>query len=1040
MPLSFAQQRLWLLDQIEPGSLAYNIPTAVRLTGELPPGLLERTFAGIVRRHEALRTTFASREGRPVQVIAAPPGATGLETIEMPVVDLSEVGESEALRLAREEAQRPFDLARGPLLRLTLLRLGTRDHVLLMTMHHIVSDAWSMGVLLREVAALFESRPLPDLPVQYADFAAWQRSWLQGEVLEEQIAYWTRQLAGAPRVLELPTDRPRPAVQTFRGAALPVTLPSESVRELCRQAGVTPFMALLAAWSALLGRHAGQPEVLVGTPIAGRNRREIEGLIGFFVNTLVLRADLSDAPAFGTLLGRVRRAALDAYTHQDLPFDRLVEELVPERDLSRSPLFQAVFTLQNASGGGLEIPGLTLSRIAMESRTTKFDLTLGLQETAGGFAGALEYNTDLFDASTAARLLARFEALLAGAVEDPRLTVPELPLLLATERQQALLEWNDARSGYPREASLPGLFAAVARSFPEAPAVVADGEVWSYRRLDEASSRLAGRLRELGVGPESVVGVAMERSPELILGILAVLKAGGAYLPLDAEYPDERLAFMLADTGAPVVLVHEQTRRRMEGLARLVSVDEEGGEPLTEEAPAEGLALVIYTSGSTGKPKGVALAHRGVVRLVRDTNYLCLGPGDRMGHAANIGFDAATLEIWSALLNGAALVAIPRETALSPAALAAQLQRDGVTALFLTTALFHQVAREAPGALNGLHTVMFGGEAADPNAVARVAGPGLVHLYGPAESTTLATWHRVREVPPGAATVPIGLPVANSSVYVLDRWQELAPPGTVGELCVGGDGLARAYLGRPDLTAERFIPHPWGMGERLYRTGDLARQRPDGAIEFVGRGDDQVKIRGFRIEPGEVEAALLAHPAVREAVVLAREEPHGRRLVAWVTGELEEATLRAWLRERLPDYMVPSAFVVLEALPLTPNGKVDRRALPEPTRSVRSEEAPLDLVEELLAGIWTEVLGLDRIGVEEDFFALGGHSLLATQVVSRVRAVLGVELPLRALFEAPTVSGLARVGRVGREGQQAPPIVPVSREGDLPLSFAQQRL
>ncbi|HVR98785.1 MAG TPA: amino acid adenylation domain-containing protein, partial [Thermoanaerobaculia bacterium] len=943
LPLSFAQQRLWFLDQLEPGSAAYNMPLAVRLTGEVDPARLAGIFGEIARRHEALRTTFTSRAGTPVQVIALP-------SVELPVVDLSQVPESEALRLAREEALRPFNLERGPLLRLTLLRLDLRDHLLFLTLHHIVSDGWSMGVLLREIAALYAGSPLPELPLQYADYAAWQRSWLQGEVLESHLAYWRRQLEGAPRVLELPTDRPRPAVQTFRGAALPASLPAERVRELCRQAGATPFMVLLAAWPALLGRHAGQPEVLVGTPIAGRNRREIEGLIGFFVNTLALRADLSDAPDFATLLGRVRRTALEAFTHQDLPFDRLVEELVPERDLSRSPLFQVVFVLQNAPGGRLELPDLTLAPVAVEVRTTKFDLTLSLQEGAGGFTGVLEYNTDLFDASTAARLLARFETLLEGATGNPGLTLPDLPLLLESERQQALLEWNDAWSDYPRESSLPALFAAVARSVPEAPAVVSGDEVWSYRRLDEASSRLARRL-----GPEPVVGIAMERSPELIVGILAILKAGGAYMPLDVEYPDERLAFMLADTGAEVVLVHERTRQRMEGLARLLSVDEgEDGEPFAEEVPAESLALLIYTSGSTGRPKGVALAHRGIVRLVRETNYLRLGPGDRMGHAANISFDAATLEIWSALLNGAALVVIPRETALSPAALAAQIQKDKVTALFLTTALFHQVAREAPEAFASLHTVMFGGEAADPVAVARVAGPALVHLYGPAESTTLATWHRVLEVPAGAVTVPIGLPVANSSVYVLDRWQGLVPPGVVGELCAGGDGLARGYLGRPDLTAERFIPHPWGVGEggeRLYRTGDLARQRPDGAIEFVGRGDDQVKIRGFRIELGEVEAVMLAHPAVRDGVVLAREDRGGRRLVAWVVGDADEPVLRAWLRERLPDYMVPSAFVMLEALPLTPNGKVDRRALPEPTRPVGIDEAPLDLVEELLAGI-----------------------------------------------------------------------------------------
>ncbi|HVR99979.1 MAG TPA: amino acid adenylation domain-containing protein, partial [Thermoanaerobaculia bacterium] len=1058
LPLSFAQERLWFIDQLEPGSPAYYLAEGLRLAGPLDVPLLARSLQEIIRRHETLRTTFETVDGRAIQVVH-PAGPARL-----PMIDLHGVPrgrrEEELRRLAREEAVHPFVLSRGPLLRTTLVRVAAEEYVALLTMHHIISDAWSMGILIRELATLYnafrQSRPspLPELPVQYVDFAAWQRQWLSGQMLEGELSYWRERLAGTPALLELPTDRPRPTVRSYHAANEMLALSgelSEALLGLGRSEGTTPFITLLAIFQLLLARHTGQEDISVGAPIAGRHRHETEGLVGFFVNNLVLRGDLAGDPSTRELLARTRDVVLAAYSHQDLPFEMLVQALRPERTLSHDPLFQVALNLDNTAEETSTLADLKLSRYGgEEGGAAHFDLVLKVRTVGTRLAGSLEYRTDLFDGGTAARLAARFTVFLEAAAANPDLPLSELPLLLASERQQALLEWNDAGSRYPRESSIVGLFAAVAQSFPEAPAVVGDGEVWSYRRLDEQSSRLARRLRSMGVGPERVVGVAIERSPELILGILAVLKAGGAYLPLDTEYPDERLAFMLADTGAPVVLVHERTRQRLGGLARLLSVDEDGredGAPLELEIPAESLALVIYTSGSTGRPKGVALAHRGIVRLVRDTDYLRLGPGDRMGYAANIGFDAATLEIWGALLNGAALVVIPREVALSPADLASCLRRDGVTALFLTTALFNQVAREAPEALADLRTMMFGGEAADPGAVARaVAGPErLVHLYGPAESTTLATWHRVQEMPAGAVTVPIGLPVGNSSAYVLDRWQGLVPPGVVGELCVGGDGLARGYLGRPDLTAERFIPHPWDLGERLYRTGDLARQRPDGAIEFMGRRDDQVKIRGFRIELGEVEVVLLAHPAVREAVVLAREERDGRRLVAWVAGDLEEPALRSWLRERLPDYMVPSAFVMLEALPLTPNGKVDRWALPEPQR-VRLDQdqgMPADLVEELLAGIWCEVLGLGRIGVKENFFELGGHSLLATQVVSRVRGLFGVELPLRELFEAPTVERLAvRIEQARRSGRllTAPEIIPVPRNGSLRLSFAQQRL
>jgi amino acid adenylation domain-containing protein len=1075
LPVSFAQQRLWLVDQLEPENAAYNIPFAVRLTGEISVDVMERVFAEVVRRHEALRTTFASRNGKLAQVIA-PPGSV---TCRIEVTDLSylrdEQKEEQALSFAVVEAQRPFDLKSGPLLRLGLLRLGERDHVLLVTLHHIVSDGWSMGVLLREVGSLHAAlsqglpSPLPELPVQYADFAVWQREWLQGKVLEAQLDFWKRRLEGVPRVLELPLDRPRPSIQTFNGAVLPLALPpavSRHVRELCRERGVTPFMALLAVWGVLLGRHAAQDDVPVGTPVAGRNRREVEDLIGFFVNTLVMRVDFFGAPAFTALLDRVRDMSLEAFAHQDLPFERLVEELVPQRDLAVSPLFQALFALQNAPGRPLVVPGLVLAPLLVDSGMTKFDLTLTLWETAEGFSGMLEHNTDLFDRATAERLLARFSALLEGALARPAAAVQDLPLLLREELLQ-IQDWNATATPYPREATLPELFAAVARTSPDATAIVSESDMWTYRRLDEESNRLARHLYKLGVRPESAVGISMERCPELILGILAILKAGGVYVPLDASYPADRLSYMLVDTGALWTVVHAETRDRLVGRdTRLIGVDAGDWErqeatPLGVRVPAESLAYVIYTSGSTGLPKGVGVPHRAIVRLVRDTNYVRLGPGDRTGQVANISFDAATYEIWGALLNGGAVVVIPREVALSPLELAWTLRDREVTSMFMTSALFTRMSQEAPDAFAGLSELLVGGEAVDPaaaRAVLALASGGaprrLLNGYGPTESTTFASWHHIAalaDVPPEAASLPIGLPLANTTLYVLDRWQGLVPLGAMGELCIGGDGLAHGYLNRPELTAERFVPHPWGDGERLYRTGDLVRHSRGGPLEYLGRLDDQVKIRGFRIEPGEIEAVLSGHPAVSKCALLARRDtPDELRLVAYVVGRDGQAPrpedLRAWLAERLPEYMLPAAVVILPALPLTANGKVDRKALPAPERTLAGMEegfaAPTSPVEELLAGIVAEVLTRDNVGIRDDFFALGGHSLLATQIVSRIRQVFGVELLLRELFEAPTVAQMAKVVTAARAAglPQAPAVEKAPRDGDLPLSFAQQRL
>jgi amino acid adenylation domain-containing protein len=1065
-PLSFSQERLWVLELMDPGSPAYHIPAALRLSGRLDAAALAASLTEIVRRHSVLRSVFADLDGAPVQIVgpAEPAPLPGIDLTALP----APARETEALRLSRDFARLPFDFTRGPMLRALLVRFAAEEHAAFFAMHHIASDGWSMGVLIREVSALYSAfcagrpSPLPELPIQYLDYARWQRSWLTEETLERELTYWREALAGIP-VLQLPTDRPRPPFQTFRGATRRFTVPATTMaalQGLVQRQGGTLFMALLAAFAVLLQRHSDQDDIAIGSPTANRTRPQLEGLIGFFVNTIVLRTDLSAAPSFESLLAQMRRTTVAAFAHQELPFEKVVYELQPERNLAVSPLFQVMLALQNAPKESLTLPGLTLRPFATETGTAKFDLTLSMVESVDGLAGSLEYNTDLFDGTTVDRLLAHFGALLAEALENPGLAVTDLTLLLPGERHQLLAEWNDTWTSYPRDASLPELFAEVARRWPEAPALITPaGEAWSYRRLDVASNRLAHRLRGLGVGREERVGICMARSPELILSTLAILKAGGAYVPLDPAYPDDRLAFLLEDSGARTVLVHAETRERLDGLApSTLLVDETGSgveddaSPFSLRMPAESLAYVIYTSGSTGRPKGVAVPHRAVVRLVRETNYVCLGPGDRTGHAANISFDAATYEIWGALLTGAAVVVIPREVVLVADDLRRWLREREVTSLFLTSALFARMARELPDAFATLRELMTGGEAMDLAAARAVLAGGpprrLLNVYGPTESTTFASWHPIREVAP-AGSVPIGRPLANTTFYVLDRMHAV-PSGAAGELCLGGDGLARGYLGRPELTAERFVPHPWGDGERLYRTGDLVRRRPDGAVEFLGRLDHQVKIRGFRIEPGEIEAALALQPDVAACAVVVREDASGdRRLVAYVVLDRPDSqpALASWLRERLPEFMIPSAFVVLDALPLTPNGKLDRKALPAPEPAAQDGTAPSTPAEELLAGIWAEVLGLARVGVHDNFFDLGGHSLLAMRVASRVRAVFGVELPLRRLFAAPTVAELAAelAPRAGFETALSTGSGMGIERGawspgePLPLSFAQQR-
>ncbi|HZF08187.1 MAG TPA: amino acid adenylation domain-containing protein [Thermoanaerobaculia bacterium] len=1074
VPLSFAQERLWFIEQLRPGSPLYNLPMALDLGGPLDVRALAESLAALTARHEALRTTFgvdARDGGRPVQVVQ-PPSAPDLSVVDLEA--LPEPARRATLTaLAAVEGERPFDLARGPLVRAVLLRAAADRHVALFTAHHAVTDGWSMGILAREMGELYTAqvtgRPavLPALPVQYADFAAWQRGWLSGEVMAAEVAWWRQRLAGAPAVLDLPLDRPRPAVDRFRGERRGIGLRpdlAEGLERLALRSGATRFIALLALFEALLARATGQLDLPVGTPVAGRNRAEIEPLIGMFVNTLVLRGDLSGDPGFAELLLRVRENALDAFAHQELPFEKLVEELAPARRLEQTPLFQVMFVLDEWAVATPDFPGLKVDSFALESRVAKFDLTMAAGRGPAGWSVVLDYNTDLFRRDTILRMLGHFEALLAGALADPGLPLSRLALLRPAERHQLLLDWNDAASAYPREAAVHALFAARAERYPERLAVAHGGVEISYGELDRRADRLAHRLRALGVGPESRVGLFLARSVGMVVAMLGTLKAGGAYVPLDPGYPPERLARMVADAGIAVLVSEPESLASCPETRERVLLSEEPGAPVLvpDESGAESLAYVIYTSGSTGRPKGIAVSHRAVVRLVVGTNYAQLGEADRVAHASNVSFDAATFEVWGALLNGGTVVVIDKEVILSPADLARTLRAERVTALFLTTALFNQVAREEPAAFQSLRHLLFGGEAVEPGAVARVLAAGaperLLHVYGPTESTTYATWHRVREVPAGTATLPIGQPLANTTAYVLDRRLDLAALGEVGELCLGGEGLARGYLGHPERTAERFVPRPWSgaPGERLYRTGDLVRRRFDGAVEFVGRLDQQVKIRGFRIEPGEIEAALAALPEVAEGAVLARRDGPGElRLVAYVVPasgvRLREDRLREELRKSLPDYMLPGTFVFLDALPLTPNGKLDRvmlaalaavaalRASGE-TGDDGGAVAPRDPVEGVLAGIWEAVLGRERVGVTDDFFALGGHSLLATQVVSRIREVFQVELPLRQLFERPTIAGLARAISMAMPEIPAPPIRPVPRGGDLPLSFAQQRL
>jgi amino acid adenylation domain-containing protein len=1047
-PLSFAQERLWFLDQLAPGGSVYNIARAFRLRGPLDPDALERAAGRLLERHEALRTSFPDREGRPVQEVSPD------LALPIPRLDLTE---EEAGRWISAEARRPFDLRQGPLLRLALLRLGPDDHLLFLAMHHIVSDGWSMRLFFRDLAALYREASLPPLPVQVPDIAVWQRGRLQGETLTGLLEYWKGQLAGAPARLELPTDRPRPPFPSNRGGQEELPLPAgtaAALRDLARRCASTPFILLTATLPAFFGRLTGQSDIVLGSPIAGRTRSEVEELIGFFVNTLVLRLSWDGDPSGRELLALARRAVLGAHAHQELPFEKVVAELTPERHLSHAPLFQVMFSWQEAAREAFELPGIEVTPGAVRRDESRFDLELTARDEAGGGLAFLwRYDSDLFDRTTVLRLGRGFEVLLDGLLADPGRRLSALPLLGAAETHQLLVEWNDTGSGAPRDLTIPELFAGQVRARPEALAVVGPDERLTYGELDERAERLARRLRGLGVGPDVRVGLCLNRSLPAVVAILGILKAGGAYVPLDPAYPRERLAFMLEDAAVPVLLTLAEHVPALPSGYRMVLLDQEeksgtaSAGPLPRTSP-ENLAYVMYTSGSTGTPKGVAVSHRAVVRLVRGSGFTDLSAEETWLQLAPIAFDASTLEIWGSLLNGGSLVIFPGY-APGVEELGAFLERQEITSLWLTAGLFHPMVEGALESFRGVRHLLAGGDVLAPAQVekvlARFPDLTLVNGYGPTENTTFTCCHALRGPQSLAGSVPIGRPIAGTRAVLLDRDVRPVPLGAAGELCAGGDGLARGYLDRPELTAERFVPDPTGAepGGRLYRTGDLARWRPDGCLEFLGRLDQQVKVRGFRIELGEVEAAVAAHPGVREAVVAARDDaPGSKRLAAYVVPEEAgggvPAGLRDFLRERLPDYMVPSDFVALDALPLGPTGKVDRRALPAPEATRRAPEetfvAPESTEEVALAAIWSEVLAVDRIGVKDDFFVLGGHSLLAAQVVSRVRRDFQVDLPLRSLFQEPTIAGLlAAIGQARASGgpAQAPRIARVPRAASL---------
>jgi len=1033
---SFAQQHAWILYQLEPESAINNISATVHSRRPFTTTVLERSLNALVQRHEALRTTFHMLEGQAVQVIAP------TLTVPLPLVDLRSLPEAEreaqALRLAIEEARRPFDLTQGPLLRATLLHLGSEEDVLLLAVHYIVSDGWSLGVLLRELATLYESfstgqsSPLPQLPMQFADFAARQQKWLRGDTVADELAYWKQQLAGSPAGLDLPTDRPRLPLPTWRGATYGLLLPkalTDDLKELSRRQRVTLYMTLVAAFQTLLYRYTRQEDVVLGTVTPGRTRAETEALIGLFENTLVLRADLSGNPTFRELLGRVREVILEAQAHQELPFEYLAQ-LQPKRQLGQNPLFQVSLTFEPPLPS---LPsGWTLTQTQVETGTAKFDLSLDLEDRPEGLISRFKYSTDLFDESTIARMAGHWQTLLEAVVADSSQRLSQVSLLTERERHQLLVEWNDTAMEYPREQCLHQLFEAQVEQTPDAVAVVFEDDHLTYRELNIRANQLAHYLRQLGVGPEVLVGICVERSLAMVVGLLGILKAGGAYVPLDPTYPPDRLAFMLEDAQVTVLLTQQRLIEKLpRHEAKLVCLDtgwgaitQESEENVANSITGENLAYMLYTSGSTGKPKGVLATHRATINRF---NWMWrtypFEPGEVCCQKTTLSFVDSIWEIFGPLLQGIQIVIIPDMVVKDPQQLLQTLATCSVTRIVLVPSLLRILLDSRVDLQNQIPNLKYwiiSGEDLPlelaQSFLNRMPHNILLNLYGSSEVAADVTCYEVGNSK-SLTYIPIGRPIANSQIYLLDAFLQPVPIGVTGELYVSGAALARGYFNRPELTVERFIPNHFSKepGACLYRTGDLARYLPDGNIEYLGRLDHQVKIRGFRIELGEIEVVLAQHPAIKEVVVVAREDvPGDKRLVGYIVLHKDQITtvddLKSHVMKQVPAYMVPSAFVLLEALPLTPNGKVHRRALPAPdpsTRTVENTYAPPTLpLHQQLVQIWEDLLGVRPIGIRDDFFSLGGHSLLAVRLFDRVAHVCGKKLPLSVLFVGATIEHL----------------------------------
>ncbi len=1065
LPLSYSQRRLWFIDQLEGGSPQYNISEALKLRGPLDLNALQQTVNAMIARHESLRTCFVQTEAGPQQLILPE------LNVSIAVEDLSARNADEQRQrivdILREERDSAFDLARGPLLRVRLLQLRSDEHILVRTVHHIVCDGWSVGVLNREFAALYQAfrhgqrNPLPSLPLQYADFSLWQQSWLNEDRIAAELRYWKTTLAGAPPELELPRDHARGPRQTFAADMCHVTVPAAQLaafRQLGHSNKSTLFMSLLAVFSMLLERYTGQQDIVIGSPVANRPDALLEGLVGFFVNSLALRVPVNSEITFRQLLAQVRTIALESYQHQDVPFERLVEEIAPQRSLNRTPIFQVVFALQNASGENRQYPGLEMAEVTNHELRVRHDLEVHARESSGELELYWTYNRDLFDRWRIEQMARHFVRLLNAALDTPEIPIHQLDMIGGEERSLVLESFNETARALP-EFTVAAMFEAQVEKTPEATAVEFGDQRLSYAALNTRANQLAHELMSCGVAPETLVGVALERSLEMMVALLAVVKAGGAYVPIAADLPRQRQQRLIADAGLRHIIVLAGDREQYAQLVPHVIVvkDEQhsvhapgsSNSPKINLSPAHAV-YVNYTSGSTGQPKGVLVSHASVVRLVWQPNFIQLDSSSRLLQMAPLSFDAATFEIWGALLNGGSLVMMPPGPS-SVDEIADVIVRQKVNTLWLTAGLFQQVVETALPSLAGLKYLLAGGDVLPLDHVRRVqrAHPGcrLINGYGPTENTTFTCCYPVPPDAEFAHGVPIGFPVSNTRVYVLDRHMQPVPIGVVGELYTSGAGLARGYLKASASTAERFVAAPYALnsGERMYRTGDLVRWTPEGAVEFIGRADQQIKIRGFRVEPGEVEAVLSQSPNVSRCAVIAHAGPAlEKRLIAYVVpsdGHLADvAELRSFLKDRLPGYMVPSEFVLIETLPLTANGKIDRAALPVPGSSHNGGDyrAPRTPEEEMLCEIFAEVLAAERVGIDDNFFESGGHSLMASQLVNRVRKIMAVELPLRTLFEAPTVSELS--AHLHKAAGIRTPFKPQPRLARLPLSYPQQRL